>query len=621
MAAASIKLTGWALLGPSADGSSTLLLLVPVQMLPFSVPPTDSLVHSFIHSFVRSFVRSSSISLIHTYPFHCSPFRSLSIALPHRTPSQPIRYCCFCCCCSNAFGCATRLSSHIDTVSTAAALISHSCVSAAAIFPAVTAEPPWPSNVSAIARLCGDAPSRPERRRALMESGSSLPSASAGPSRLQYVLQSVSSTDPSHSSLTAPHGWQSARGCSYPQSLLLWLGCLCEVRKVQLLSHQSKIARTVELYAASRKQQQQQQQTGRDGRADGVEWSRLGFFSLDANEKSAYKARELKVTPHSHPARLTHTQTDIHRQTHRHTYALACIVYSHSPSLLTFALCVCLFVNLLQSVPLSCQCEWLRIVLKACHVNPLNADGQVGIVALHVMGQPLSQPAAHFTASGQSAAAPSSLSSLSPSPLSTVAAAGELDVSTLQYLSHLHQLKAAAIDAEDFDAAKQMKARIDRLQSAIPSIVECERRKRDAIAREDYDEAKQCKKEADRLREAALRDRPAAAAAEAAEERKEDRMEPMSQRGKRRESRHVVDMDEPVQQQPQQSSAANPLLDDDRPIRPAKQSSNGGSTAVAADDKAVDTRQARGRDSHPPASNEEDKSERHLDGAQRPAGH
>lgn len=112
-------------------------------------------------------------------------------------------------------------------------------------------------------------------------------------SRLPCVLSSVSSSDANHSSLSSPHGWQSARGCSYPQSLVLWLGCVCEVRKVQLLSHQSKIARTVELYAGS---------GGSGGKAhsgkaaEGVEWSRLGFFSLDANEKSAYKARELKVS-------------------------------------------------------------------------------------------------------------------------------------------------------------------------------------------------------------------------------------------------------------------------------------------------------------------------------------
>ena len=119
---------------------------------------------------------------------------------------------------------------------------------------------------------------------------------SASAARLPYVLQSVSSSAASHSSLSSPNGWQSARGCSYPQSVSLWLGCTCEVRKVQLLSHQSKIARTVELYAGSRREPQQ---SGRAGGAEAVDWSRLGFFSLDPNEKSAYKARELKVSPHA----------------------------------------------------------------------------------------------------------------------------------------------------------------------------------------------------------------------------------------------------------------------------------------------------------------------------------
>ena len=434
-----------------------------------------------------------------------------------------------------------------------------------------------------------------------------MSSSSSAVSRLPYSLHSVSSSDGIHSSLSSPHGWQSGRQCSYPQTLLLWFGGLCEVRKVQLLSHQSKIARTVELYAGNRKDKQQQGgQGGRDGRADGAEWSRLGFFSLDANEKSAYKARELKVSlppTAMHLSPISHfiTSASEHRDlTHDSSLPVLCCV---------------------QSVPLSCQCEWLRVVLKACHVNPLNADRQVGIVALHVMGQQIGPTAAAFASSGQhSPDAPSS--SLSSPPYSLLHGSSDipsdLDVSTAQYLSHLQQLKAAAIDAEDFDAAKQMKARIDRLLGVVPSIVECERRKREAIAREDYDEAKQCKKEADRLREAALKDRPVGGVAE---ERK-DMAEPLSQRGgKRRESRNVVDMPQ-LDGQLQQAKQAVPvqaLADDDRPIRPAKQQSESaavGASAssispVTADDRPLGKRSAKAADPAQPASSDDDKSDQH----------
>ena len=128
--------------------------------------------------------------------------------------------------------------------------------------------------------------------------------------RLAYSVTSVSSSDASHASLSSPNGWQSARGCSYPQSLTLWLGGQCEVRKVQLLSHQSKIARTVELYAGGRSEQSKQQQAaaGRDDRAEAASWQRLGFFSLDANDKSQYKARELKVRQ-DHTSRAAHAET------------------------------------------------------------------------------------------------------------------------------------------------------------------------------------------------------------------------------------------------------------------------------------------------------------------------
>ena len=303
-------------------------------------------------------------------------------------------------------------------------------------------------------------------------------------------------------------------------------------------------------------------------------------------------------------------------------------------------------VRAAQSVPLSCQCEWLRVLLKGCHANPLNVDGQVGIVALHVLGQPLTAAAHSFPAAAQPSQQPS------PS-LAAPFAQSELDASTLQYLSHLQQLKAAAIEAEDFDSAKvlataqqhnqcertqhrssccaltavsarcvdwcqAMKARIDRLLGVVPRIVECERRKRDAIAREEYDEAKQCKLEADRLREAALRDRDAQGGAD---ESKEERSELPSARSRRRESRHVVDMPEvEASQQPRgvsgrQSVTVAALPDDDRPIRPAKQSSGADghttdTTSAAVDERPIHARQARGKQStsKQPASSDEDRS-------------
>jgi centrosomal protein CEP104 len=54
------------------------------------------------------------------------------------------------------------------------------------------------------------------------------------------------------------------------------------MQQVQLLSHQSKIATRVELFV------------GRGKDYFSAKWKRLGYLSLDSNERSGFKARELK---------------------------------------------------------------------------------------------------------------------------------------------------------------------------------------------------------------------------------------------------------------------------------------------------------------------------------------
>src|SRR5690348_11699181 len=46
-------------------------------------------------------------------------------------------------------------------------------------------------------------------------------------------------------------GWQSARNCEYPQRLILQLDEVCEMKQIQILSHQSKIASKIEIWIAN----------------------------------------------------------------------------------------------------------------------------------------------------------------------------------------------------------------------------------------------------------------------------------------------------------------------------------------------------------------------------------
>lgn len=95
-------------------------------------------------------------------------------------------------------------------------------------------------------------------------------------------------------------GWQSARYCEYPQELgFEMIGNRVKLSQVQILSHQSKISMKIEIFI---------------GHGDDyftAKFRRLGYLSLDSNEKSSFQARELKTVYIDHPA--TYVRFVIHR--------------------------------------------------------------------------------------------------------------------------------------------------------------------------------------------------------------------------------------------------------------------------------------------------------------------
>ena len=125
-------------------------------------------------------------------------------------------------------------------------------------------------------------------------------------------------------------GWQSGRWCEFPQSLVLQFPGRVSLQQVQVLSHQFKIASRVELFIGSMPPGVPPPVTG----AEGVEFSRLGHFSLDTNERSAYQARELKT------------------------------VY----------------------VPRATEGTHLKLLLHKCHINEHNLYNQLGLLAVRAIG-------------------------------------------------------------------------------------------------------------------------------------------------------------------------------------------------------------------------------------------
>lgn len=125
-----------------------------------------------------------------------------------------------------------------------------------------------------------------------------------------------------------PHtkGWQAARFCEYPQQLILQFDRLYDVRKIQILSHQSKISTSIEVFVG--------RTPNGNGDINSCLWDRLGYLSLDSNERSGYKARELK------------------------------------------------------SVYVNARGSFLKLHCKKCHVNTINLFNQVGVVAVNIVGTP-----------------------------------------------------------------------------------------------------------------------------------------------------------------------------------------------------------------------------------------
>ncbi|KDD75592.1 hypothetical protein H632_c601p0, partial [Helicosporidium sp. ATCC 50920] len=114
---------------------------------------------------------------------------------------------------------------------------------------------------------------------------------------LEYQVVSCSSEDSGHGAARLSQqehhgpGWSSAPQCAYPQDVTLALRHPSRLTSLQLLSHEARVAAKVEIQVAQ---------------AAGAAWERLGYFAFDSNERSGFRAREMKRV--SLPARTEPVQ-------------------------------------------------------------------------------------------------------------------------------------------------------------------------------------------------------------------------------------------------------------------------------------------------------------------------
>jgi centrosomal protein CEP104 len=199
----------------------------------------------------------------------------------------------------------------------------------------------------------------------------------------------------------SPHtkGWQSPRFCEYPQEIGFQLvSGTARLSQVQILSHQSKIASKIEIFIGN----------GLD--YNSAQYKRLGYLSLDDNERSSYQARELKT------------------------------------------------------VYLDYSGNFVRLLIHQCHTNKYNLFNQVGIVAVNLLsGDDLNAEGLTDLSAGKSknlggySAQSKSIPSKNTT-LNDLSIDMNLDPQTAAKLRVLSEAKNRAVENEDYAMAKQVKS-------------------------------------------------------------------------------------------------------------------------------------------------------------------
>ncbi|XP_014112719.1 PREDICTED: centrosomal protein of 104 kDa [Pseudopodoces humilis] len=250
------------------------------------------------------------------------------------------------------------------------------------------------------------------------------------------------------------NGWRSPRLCQYPQEIILQLVERCRIRKLQLLAHQYMIASKIEFYISeSLPEYFAPYQSER--------FQRLGYVPLSDNEKTDFRARELK------------------------------------------------------SVYMDAVGQYLKLIFHKNYVNKYNLYGQVALVAVNIIGDPedygndsmsspsreklidrylgikLDDPALDGTYLGKRD---------SISPLDDLAFDMYQDPEVAQIIRRLDEKKREAVCLEYYDHAKKLKQAIADLQKVGERLGRYEVEKRYAVEKEDYDLAKKKKEQMDEYR-------------------------------------------------------------------------------------------------------------------------
>ncbi|KAJ8320817.1 hypothetical protein KUTeg_002404 [Tegillarca granosa] len=271
------------------------------------------------------------------------------------------------------------------------------------------------------------------------------------PTKLELRIVHVSGQDESykgselnrHSPLTK--GWQAGRYCLYPQDLVFQMPQRSRLKKIQILSHQYLIATKIEFFIGDVPEDMAPV-------AENAKYQRLGYVSLSDNEKTGYKARELK------------------------------------------------------SVHVDAIGIFLKLLIHKNHINKYNTYNQVGIIAVNAIGDPVLRPTDYsdlddnrLTAQNSGIADPFNKPDYI-SPLDDLAFDMYQDPEIAGIIRKLEKKKQEAVLQERFDYAKRLKQAVTDLQKVGEKLGKLDVEKRQSIENEDYDKAKLKKIQMDEYR-------------------------------------------------------------------------------------------------------------------------
>mmetsp|Transcript_35768 Transcript_35768/g.93562 ORF Transcript_35768/g.93562 Transcript_35768/m.93562 type:complete len:1085 (+) Transcript_35768:113-3367(+) len=317
------------------------------------------------------------------------------------------------------------------------------------------------------------------------------------PEKLPFTVAFCSGADDGHAATNleihtpVAKGWATARYCSWPQELVLELKSAARIRKIQVLSHEYKIASKLEIHVATIPNQ----------------YRRLGHVSMSSNQTSEYQSRELKSVHVDAIAKyvrlLIHeNHLNIHNWYNQVGVVAVNLIGDANPEALETDL-IDLNVRRLTgggiaSARHAAASLW---VSQGGRTNMAMASGRIDYLGAATRGPPVSG------AFGRAGPATAELGLINK--LETVDLEHDLkfdmfhDPETAAIVRELLISKRACINRQDYVGAKELKRTIEGLMQAGEELAKLAVIMQRAVASEDYDTAEMVRKQINLFRQRA----------------------------------------------------------------------------------------------------------------------